>query len=458
MIVSYAQNFEDVLLDRVFTGETDGFYVDVGAWHPQAHSVTKHFYDNGWHGINLEPIRSQYQLFLNERPRDINLCLAAGRESGVLTFFECVEDLELSTFDLANRNALAERGFNFVPSQVQVEPLQKILKEHGITEADFLKIDVEGWENEVLKGIDFSQFRPRILLIESVVPAKKISDWRKPEEISAWQEWEPRVISHGYCFAYYDGLSRFYVRDEDLQLRVCFSLPAGVHDNIEFPELIVAREDKVAKEQVIQKLSQESSALTADQAAKEQLIQKLSQEISALTADQAAKEQLIQKLSQESSALTADQTAKEQLIQKLSQEISALTADQAAKEQLIQKLSQEISALTTDQAAKEQLIQKLSQEISALTADQTAKEQLIQKLSQDHRLKEGQMQLQATLVADLESDRVAKQRLIEQRDQLILRLHAELDRKLSAKIGRLLTRLSSAFGGGKGSVKRSQEL
>ena len=62
-MLTYAQNFEDVMLARLFQAQSVGFYVDIGAWHPTELSVTRHFYDLGWSGINIEPIRKQYELF-----------------------------------------------------------------------------------------------------------------------------------------------------------------------------------------------------------------------------------------------------------------------------------------------------------------------------------------------------------------------------------------------------------
>lgn len=71
--LSYAQNFEDVMLHRAFRNVERGFYVDVGAFDPTHDSVTKAFYDRGWNGINIEPIPEYHARFTAERPRDINL-------------------------------------------------------------------------------------------------------------------------------------------------------------------------------------------------------------------------------------------------------------------------------------------------------------------------------------------------------------------------------------------------
>jgi hypothetical protein len=77
-MISYAQNLEDVVLNRVFKSKPTGFYIDVGAHDPVEQSVTKYFHDLGWRGINIEPVRSSYWKFDKERPRDINLNLAVG--------------------------------------------------------------------------------------------------------------------------------------------------------------------------------------------------------------------------------------------------------------------------------------------------------------------------------------------------------------------------------------------
>src|SRR4051812_32202488 len=87
LLISYAQNFEDVLLRRVFADREDGFYVDIGAFDPVIGSVTKIFYDRGWSGINIEP-GSAFERLKSERARDINLNIAILDEAGTLSFIE----------------------------------------------------------------------------------------------------------------------------------------------------------------------------------------------------------------------------------------------------------------------------------------------------------------------------------------------------------------------------------
>ncbi len=96
--VSYAQNYEDVMLWRALKHVEKGFYVDVGANDPKIDSVTQAFYERGWRGINIEPVQSYYERLCEERPRDINLLVAGAAYSGELTLYE-VPETGLSTID-----------------------------------------------------------------------------------------------------------------------------------------------------------------------------------------------------------------------------------------------------------------------------------------------------------------------------------------------------------------------
>lgn len=81
-MISYAQNFEDVMLERAFAEIENGFYVDVGAWDPDLDSVTRYFYERGWRGVNIEPNPKYLALLKEKRARDVNLGLAVGAHNG----------------------------------------------------------------------------------------------------------------------------------------------------------------------------------------------------------------------------------------------------------------------------------------------------------------------------------------------------------------------------------------
>ena len=97
--LSYAQNLEDILLNRVFDNRSHGFYIDIGANDPIEDSVTKLFYERGWHGINVEPLPSVFEVLSADRPRDINLPVGLSNGEGTLTFYEVPAGSKgLSTF------------------------------------------------------------------------------------------------------------------------------------------------------------------------------------------------------------------------------------------------------------------------------------------------------------------------------------------------------------------------
>src|SRR5258708_9376318 len=81
-MLSYAQNFEDVMLARALASVKHGFYVDVGAWDPILDSVTAHFSEKGWRGINIEPAPKYADALRVARPQDVNLEVAVGSTPG----------------------------------------------------------------------------------------------------------------------------------------------------------------------------------------------------------------------------------------------------------------------------------------------------------------------------------------------------------------------------------------
>lgn len=228
-MVSYAQNGEDVVLARAFANVRQGFYVDVGAGHPVFDSVTKHFYELGWQGINVEPLAEEIELLAKDRPRDINLELALSDRPGTTSIFAGPpENRGSSTVDQALVESYRLRGQEFEERTAIVSTLQDVLDEHADRPIDFLKIDVEGHEEFVLRGVDLSVWHPRVIVVEATRPNS---------QVQSHEAWEPLLLSNGYEFQLFDGLNRFYVRDEDLEeLGPVLSSPANVLDDyVPFP-------------------------------------------------------------------------------------------------------------------------------------------------------------------------------------------------------------------------------
>lgn len=221
------------MLARCFRGQNSGFYVDVGAAHPIHDSVTMHFYTLGWNGINIEPVPKFYNLLASHRLRDLNLPLAVHSKTGTSTFYE-IEDSGLSTLD-ANISKKAEKlGFTKKKVSVKTKPLSLILQENKVESIDFLKVDVEGAEETVLRSNDWKRFRPKVIVIEATLPGT---------QIPAWEPWEPYLLSQKYLFVYFDGLNRFYISKEQSKLKAHFLTPPNIFDAFQLYDRKSLRQD-----------------------------------------------------------------------------------------------------------------------------------------------------------------------------------------------------------------------
>ena len=233
--VSYAQNREDVVLARALRpDDRRGFWVDVGAGDPVLDSVTAAFAERGWRGVNVEPLPREHQRLCAARPADTNLRVALGARAGLGKLF--VEPTEKpqgpdpdGPIDRGASTMVAELaaryradGQEFTPIEVPISTLAQVVADHVRGPVDFLKVDVEGFEAEVLAGADWSSFRPRVVVMEATVP--------KSDE-PAHQAWEPMLLEAGYRFAMFDGLNRFYAHADEPALLQTLAIPANVFDD-----------------------------------------------------------------------------------------------------------------------------------------------------------------------------------------------------------------------------------
>ena len=302
-MLTYAQNFEDVMLARLFGEQSLGFYIDIGAWHPTELSVTKHFYDLGWSGINVEPIRKQYELFVAERPRDVNLCVAVADRKGPFRFHECTSDTALSTVDDALAAALTKQGYEITSYNIDaVTPAEIFAYSKGKT-VDFLKIDAEGCEERIVRSVDWQSFRPRVVVIEAVTRLNQSLDWDNIAALRNWDAWEPLVLASGYIFAWYDGLNRFYLRHEDSHLARRLSIPPGVYDHLQVRD--------------VQRFLRENAEIRHDREQRDQEIRKF---VAATGIERRANEDTI-------AALRRDLDRKTEIIEELVSVLKTTSAD-----------------------------------------------------------------------------------------------------------------------------------
>jgi FkbM family methyltransferase len=159
-----------MILRRIFEGQENGFYVDVGAHHPRRFSNTYYFYKQGWRGINIEPNPDALKAFNVDRPRDINLQLGVSDTASILKYYS-FDEPALNTFDESVvQSRLTDTQYKVIKTKdVAVERLDKILNEHlSVAAIDFLSVDVEGFDLAVLRSNNWHLFRPKCVLAEAL--------------------------------------------------------------------------------------------------------------------------------------------------------------------------------------------------------------------------------------------------------------------------------------------------
>ena len=145
-----------------------GYFVDIGAHHPVRFSNTYYFYRRGWRGINVDALPGTKKLFQRMRPRDITIECGVGSCEGVLKYF-LFNEPALNTFSEQEAKKKEHRPYRIVNTlQIPVVTLKQILDEYlpGGTKIDFLTIDAEGFDHEIISSNDWSLYRPRVVLVE----------------------------------------------------------------------------------------------------------------------------------------------------------------------------------------------------------------------------------------------------------------------------------------------------
>lgn len=169
--LSYSQEGEDLILSRFLENKKEGFYVDIGAHHPRRFSNTYNFYKKGWSGINIDALPGMMDIFNLERPRDINLEMGVSKEKGELLYY-IFNEPALNTFskiEAEKKDGL--RNYKIIEKRkVFTYPLKEILDKYlkGGEKIDFMSIDVEGLDFEVIESNDWEKYRPSLLLVEEL--------------------------------------------------------------------------------------------------------------------------------------------------------------------------------------------------------------------------------------------------------------------------------------------------
>jgi FkbM family methyltransferase len=245
-VISYAQRFEDVFLAHCFGTADRGFYIDIGSGHPVYDNTSFAFYLQGWHGITVEPNPWLARLSRAVRPRDHHVEAVVGASVGE-AIFHLVNDFHgLSTIIESHaRSARSEFGKDSEPIVVPMTTLSELCDRHDPPRIDFLKVDVEGAEQHVLLNGNWQKHRPKVVLAEALAPYTLAP---------AWQEWEPFLRRHGYRYAWFDSLNRYYVAEEAAELAHAFDLPPRTEAVVQFRNTKPALTDEAHPDHRLAKL------------------------------------------------------------------------------------------------------------------------------------------------------------------------------------------------------------
>jgi len=199
IIGSHSQYYEDVFLASIFRGKENGYYIDIGANDPDELSNTKSFYLRGWRGINVEPNRILFEKFLAAREEDVNINAGIGAAASEKTFFE-TDPHTLSTFNKEEILGPVRNGEARIVSEksVPIMTLRDLFRIHVRgKQVDFLSVDTEGFDYEVLSGNDWERNRPSVVVVEM--------DRDRKQRVHAL------LAEADYERIHFNGLNAFYV-------------------------------------------------------------------------------------------------------------------------------------------------------------------------------------------------------------------------------------------------------
>ena len=173
----YSQFDEELIIRDFFGDRRGGFFVDVGCAFPKKNSTTYYLEKHlGWSGIGVDALPRYAQRWKKLRPNSEFVAFAVTDRSGeAVTFWQATVPTVSS---LSKKQAANFSRGKVKPIKVGTITLTKLLDDRGVTEIDFLSIDIEGSEPAALAGFDVERFRPELVAIEVMLKnTKKISDY-----------------------------------------------------------------------------------------------------------------------------------------------------------------------------------------------------------------------------------------------------------------------------------------
>ena len=173
---SYSMDGEDLFIAEYFRKKNNGFYIDIGCYHPIHRNNTFLLHKKGWSGINIDIHQFSIDLFDYLRPDDVNLNCAVSDTNGVTEMFYQKALSQLSTIDEQQAKKVFQGHIK--TSKIKSFTLDAVLKKLKFNDKkiDLLDIDIEGADLKALKGFNLETFKPELICIESNDKEIKVSE------------------------------------------------------------------------------------------------------------------------------------------------------------------------------------------------------------------------------------------------------------------------------------------
>jgi FkbM family methyltransferase len=168
---SFSQCGEDAIINSIFQyvkKKDKGYYIDIGAYHPTKGSNTYLLYKLGWRGINIDPNPHSINIFNRERPDDINLLMGISKEQKILDYYLIDEKSTMNSFSKDNLKRIGLLDKVKEVRKIQTFPLSYVSEKYinNQEKVDFLNIDTEGMELEILESNNWEKISPDVIAIE----------------------------------------------------------------------------------------------------------------------------------------------------------------------------------------------------------------------------------------------------------------------------------------------------
>lgn len=200
----HSQIGEHKVILNLLGNSPTGFYIDVGCNQPFHDSVSSYFYDMGWSGICIDANERITSEFKRQRPRDTVVNCGVGDQEGQFVYHDFGGGGGLNTFDVNVAEEVLGMGYVADKKTLQIKTLTSILDEHEIPQINFLKIDVEGLDFSVLKGLDLNKYTPNLILYE----------YGSLKKLNINEDCHQYLVENGYKLVYDDTLNYYYIRKD----------------------------------------------------------------------------------------------------------------------------------------------------------------------------------------------------------------------------------------------------